>query len=78
MQNRLFAANITEDTWNPGFYDARAYRCNIDGKVVLDSASSTSSITINNIDAADLSTIPREHDCINPYNSMLFSSTPES
>lgn len=78
MQNRLFAANITEDTWNPGFYDARAYRCNIDGKVVLDSASSTSSITINNIDTADLSTIPREHDCINPYNSMLFSSTPES
>lgn len=78
MQNRLFAANITEDTWNPGFYDARAYRCNINGQVVLESASSTNSITINDMDNADLSTIPREHDCINPYNNILFSSSSEN
>lgn len=78
MQNRLFAANITEDTWNPGFYDARAYRCNSEGVLVLDSASSTNSITIANIDEADLTRIPTEHDCINPYNNMSFSSTNQS
>nr|UWI24743.1 MAG: hypothetical protein [Bacteriophage sp.] len=38
MQNRLFAANITENTWIPededgNDYDARAYRANSEGSV---------------------------------------------
>lgn len=69
MQNRLFAANVTEETWDPGFYDARAYRCNINGKLVLESSNDLETLTFNNIDSADLSSIPEEHDCINPYNN---------
>lgn len=72
--NRLFAANITEDTWNPEYYDARAYRCNASGSTVLKSASGND-ITISNIDEYDLSSIPQEHDCINPYNTADISST---
>jgi hypothetical protein len=38
MQNRLFAANVTENTWIPededgNGYDARAYRANSKGSV---------------------------------------------
>lgn len=69
MQNRLFAANVTEETWDPGFYDARAYRCNIDGKLVLESSNKLEDLTFDNFDEADLSTIPEKHDCINPYNN---------
>ena len=34
-ENRLFAANIKEDIWDIGEYDARAYRCDINGNVKL-------------------------------------------
>lgn len=75
LQNRLFAADITEDTWNPGWYDARVYRCNASGTTVLESANSTNNITLNDLDTADLTTIPSEHDCINPYNGINFPSS---
>jgi hypothetical protein len=38
MNNRLFAANIKEDSWNPT-YDARAYRCNSSKVLKLKSSS---------------------------------------
>lgn len=68
--NRLFAANITEDTWNPGSYDARSYRCNVYGRVKLESANASNNIIISDIHNYDLSNIPEDHDCINPYNSI--------
>lgn len=68
--NRLFAANITEDTWNPGQYDARAYRCNAYGKLKLNSANVFNNIEAEDIYSYDLSSIPEDHDCINPYNEI--------
>ena len=66
MQNRLFAANVEDTTWDAGKYDARAYRADKDGQVLLQS-SIGNDITFN-IDTYDLSTIPEDHDCINPSN----------
>lgn len=68
MQNRLFVANVQEDTWDPGFYDARAYRCNLDGQVLLESSNKLNNITFTDINTADFSTVPEDHDCINPSN----------
>lgn len=72
--NRLFAANITENSWNPvdengNHYDARAYRCNADGATVLESLIVENNIEITDIDSYDLSSIPEDHDCINPFNA---------
>lgn len=75
--NRLFAANITEDTWNPEYYDARAYRCNASGSTILESASGNN-LYIDNIDTYDLSSIPSDHDCINSYNTADLSSLASS
>lgn len=72
MNNRLFVADITEETWNPGNYDARAYRANKNGIIKLNSANSSQNITIN-MDTADLTTVPFTHDCINPSNRMTLS-----
>lgn len=72
QDNRLFVSDITEDTWNP-YYDARAYRSTAAGMVRLDSANGTSLI-FDNIDTADFTQVPEEHDCINPYNSAKSSS----
>ena len=77
MQNRLFVSDITEDTWNPGDYDARAYRCNASGVAYLESANAANNLSFN-LDSYDLSSIPKEHDCINPYNSMEYSTTSSS
>ena len=73
--NRLFAANITEDSWNPinedgTHYDARAYRCNADGATILRGSINTEDIIIDDIDTYDLTSIPEEHDCINPFNTL--------
>ena len=73
MDNRLFAANIQEDSWNPK-YDARAYRCNKAGTLVLHSANSSENISkVLPTDAAQLKqfydSIPESHDCINPFNT---------
>lgn len=81
MQNRLFASNIKELTWDVD-YDARAYRADITGKVQLDSSHSSQSITAylsntgrlyatqleaTNDSGVEIS-VPIEHDCINPSN----------
>lgn len=73
MDNRLFAANIQEDSWNPK-YDARAYRCNKAGTLVLHSANSAENISkVLPTDATELKqfydSIPESHDCINPFNT---------
>ena len=73
MDNRLFAANIQEDSWNPK-YDARAYRCNKAGTLVLHSANSSENISkVLPTDATQLKqfydSIPESHDCINPFNT---------
>lgn len=78
MSNRLFASDIKEDTWNPGFYDARAYRANGVGQVYLQSSSGTQNITFPNITTADLSTVPTQHDCINIYNSIEYSDSSDA
>ena len=68
--NRLFAANIKEDTWDFE-YDARAYRGDADGNVILKDASKgdiefTFEDGIPEIDA--------EHDCLNPSNLIVFDT----
>lgn len=73
MYNRLFAGNVQDYTWDPGEYDARAYRANADGQVVLSSSDSSKTLTFD-IDTYDLSTIPKDHDCINPSNYEQSSS----
>lgn len=77
LQNRLFAANVTEDTWNPN-WDARAYRFNKSGELKLDSSDNSATIktsAIENIqDLVDLN-IPETHDCINPYNELDYHTT---
>ena len=78
--NRLFVANITEDTWNPD-YDARAFRANINGKVRVESASNNS-VTFDIDDPLfgtgqegdPLLILGPTHDCINPYNTLKSSS----
>lgn len=63
--NILFAANITEDTWDIE-YDARAYRGNRDGDVLLKSSTGNDlNFNLRNLTAA---TVPSNHDAINPYN----------
>lgn len=61
--NILFAANVTENTWDVE-YDARAYRANKSGIVKLEDASKGSmTFNISNIPNVDI-----EHDCLNPSN----------
>lgn len=71
--NRLFAANIKEETWNPD-YDARAYRANDSGSVRLESSDSTKTITFN-LSSLNTNTVDAEHDCLNPFNSKAFADT---
>jgi hypothetical protein len=72
--NRLFAANTLTNTWNPT-YDARAYRINREGKLILnDSIPSRNISKILPTDENELKalyeSIPEDHDCINPYNTV--------
>ena len=66
--NMLFAANITEDTWDisDDIFDCRAYRCNAKGTVKLISNSGQDPIEF---DINNIPDIPVDHDCICPYNS---------
>ena len=66
--NRLFAANIKEDTWDFE-YDARAYRCDRDKNVVLKD-SLQGDLTFNF--ESGIPVIDDEHDCINPSNMEIF------
>lgn len=69
--NRLFAANVKEDTWDVK-YDARAYRCDSQGVVVLNDSYRPSK-TFNIDDIENIAVIPEDYDCINPSNIELFS-----
>lgn len=66
LESRLFAANIQESTWDVE-YDARAYRSNGAGTVRIENANNVNTLEFTHIDY-DMHTIPKEHDCINPYN----------
>lgn len=68
--NRLFAANIEEITWDVK-YDARAYRANKKGIVKLESSyGDAMQIQLSDIVNSSI-IISDEHDCINPMNSEL-------
>ena len=69
--NRLFAANITENTWDVN-YDTRAYRCNKQGQVKLNSVNSSDEISasLSSILNGD-TVVPSDHDCINPLNGLM-------
>lgn len=67
--NRLFAANVIEKTWDFE-YDARAYRADINGEVVLKDTKKDD--IIFSID--DIPEIPQQYDCINPSNVQLFDT----
>ena len=69
--NRLFAANITESTWDVD-YDVRAYRCNNKGIVALESINTNNNLQLRMQDIINGSAIiPEDHDCINPLNALI-------
>lgn len=69
MNNRLFAANVQELTWDiPDSYDTRAYRCNSSGHVLLQSSNSANTISATLTSTGLSTSVPKEHDCINPSN----------
>lgn len=72
LDNRLFASNIQELTWDVD-YDARAYRCNTDGIVKLNSSLSDNiELPLRDIlNSMNDVIIPMQHDCINPMNSQV-------
>lgn len=72
--NRLFTADITDITWNPDTFDARAYRSNLQGIIKLEDSDSSDNL-YKWIDTSDLSLIPKTHDCINPFNRMTFAQS---
>ena len=68
--NRLFAANIQEITWDVE-YDARAYRANKSGVVRLKSSYGNDFVANQSDIVSGTTIVPEEHDCINPINSEL-------
>ena len=74
MDNMLFASNVRENTWDID-YDARAYRCNESGVVKLLDNSSINPLSFS-ISSLTASTVPDDHDCINPYNNIELSALP--
>ena len=82
MNNRLFASNTQELTWDVD-YDARAYRCDSNGRIVLNSSDNSQHVTgtlnadgtissSNNIVVNGM--MPEKHDCINPSNQDVLSN----
>lgn len=79
MGNRLFAANVQELTWDIS-YDARAYRCDKNGTILLENSDTSKNIygefNSNGVivdDSGNIITIPDEHDCINPSNVDIYN-----
>lgn len=73
MNNRLFASNLQEITWDVA-YDARAYRCDKNGRIKLESSIDNKSMSLTVQQLLDTSNdiiIPEDHDCINPMNGQL-------
>ena len=76
MNNRLFASNIKDLTWDVSNYDTRVYRANSLGSIRLESSSDDPII----FNATNIGTqnVPYNFDCINPFNALkssLFTST---
>lgn len=72
--NRLFAANITETTWDID-YDTRSYRANQSGNCTLISNSSYDNLGYQlSAIVNGTRTIPDDHDCINNSNDLLVIS----
>lgn len=67
--NMLFAANVTEQTWDitDDEFDARAYRCNKSGQILLTSTSGQGSISFNQSEINNY-VVPVNHDCVCPAN----------
>ena len=83
LQNRLFASNVEEITWDVDF-DARAYRCDKNGIIQLHSGTGDTihGILKSNGEIYDLTgitklTIPEEHDCVNPSNVNVLENDQE-
>lgn len=74
--NRLFIANVLEDTWDPDLsdYDTRAYSFSKTGSSYLKDTT-LGDITDLNISNLDNYNIPSNHDCINPTNTIEYSIT---
>ena len=72
LDNKLFASNIKDLTWDVEGYDTRAYRFNVNRDTILQSVSSGSVITFNDTDVTK-PVIPETYDCINPFNSLKSS-----
>lgn len=76
--NRLFGANVTEEIWDID-YDTRAYRCNKQGKIKLQSVNTDDVIDADLSDVINGTVIiPENHDCINPFNKLIVSPTENS
>lgn len=77
LQNRLFAANVTESSWVPMIedgdnlveYDARVYRANSTGYVRIETSDPNDYMYFKIDSYDDMKRVPEQHDCINPYNS---------
>ena len=82
LQNRLFASNIKEITWDIDF-DARAYRSTKEGVVLLQSTIPSENITgllkadgtIWNVGNTSKIDVHEEHDCINPFNTSVLQNS---
>lgn len=77
LNNRLFAANLTDDTWEVSDYDARAYRFNSNQIAKLESATGSQDLSIRMQDE-DLLKVPANHDCVNPYNSVEYATSTDT
>jgi len=86
--NLLFAANIIEDTWvlpdntSNDWYDTRSYSFRRLGppndptwNITSVSNILTQDGTITTLNNTNLSTVPFDHDCINPINQDVLTST---
>lgn len=75
----LFAANVTENTWDISDveYDARAYRCDQTGNIKLLSVSG-SALNFTVTELQNGYEVDLTHDCISPYNDTQSSTDPDS
>lgn len=83
LNNRLFAANLQEITWDiPSTYDTRAYRCTYSKDLVLQDANGNNSIvgTLREdgqvLVNGSVYDVPASHDCVNPTNLDITDENP--
>ena len=73
--NRMFVANVLEDTWDPDItdYDTRAYSFDKNGSTYLKDAT-LGNITGLNISNVSNYIVPSDHDCINPSCTIEYTT----